>query len=372
MRVGFLAENIGAFPEGMPLTASALMKFSGHNLGNFVFWRSAAEMFEGELILIPFKAAAEDFAQRLDCLLIPAANWLNARQDFGWLADFIEALDLPIVLLGLGVQTTQESDMPQLQPGTVRFLEVAQRRTPFIGVRGEYTAKVCRHYGIQNIEVMGCPSLLLNPGRKLGQQIEQNWNQAAVRVIHHANSTKPQIRAVERMIFARMRQSPYHSYAVQAPMEWLRVYLAEDRPGVQEQIKALHAFFDPESREQDFLDLLRTRTQVPHSIPAWMHLLRMCSHTINTRIHGTVIALMAGVPSLCITHDTRTRELSQTLCVPAVEASAVKSVSPSALFEQVRFDGVAFDENRSRIARMNAELLQQAGLQISPKLKAWL
>lgn len=368
MRIGLLAENLGAFPAGMPMTAAALMKHSGHNLGNFAFWHASAAMLAQEPVLVPFRARAEDYLDRIDALVIAAANWLNGRQDFGWLADLIEGLDVPVVVLGLGAQADEETRIPELTPGSVRFLQAAAAHGPDLAVRGPFSAEVCRAHGVDQVAALGCPSLFLNPDPELGRKVAARWAQLPLRVAQHACTTRPASRAVERALFAATREEAGRFYVCQAPLEWLRVYLAEQRPGAGPAIEALHRYLAPELAFADFAALLRFRTQVPHSIPAWLHLLRGCSHTLNTRIHGSMIALAAGVPTLCLTHDTRTRELCQRLAVPAIAVDQVQSVGVEELFASTAFDGEAFDANRAELAARYRELFAAVQVPLGPRL----
>jgi polysaccharide pyruvyl transferase WcaK-like protein len=76
---------------------------------------------------------------------------------------------------------------------------------------------------------------------------------------------------------------------------------------------------------------------------------------VGTRIHGAMLGLQAGIPSLCIAHDSRTREMCEVMQVPFVMAADVRTgTTLSDLLGRFRFDARSFDENRRMLAdRLN-------------------
>ena len=71
-----------------------------------------------------------------------------------------------------------------------------------------------------------------------------------------------------------------------------------------------------------------------------------------TRIHGTMLALQAGTPALCIAHDSRTLELCQTMKMPHVTADSVPDgVTRDELISLFDFDPEVFDENRRTLCK---------------------
>ena len=74
-------------------------------------------------------------------------------------------------------------------------------------------------------------------------------------------------------------------------------------------------------------------------VAEWMAHCREYDFVIGTRIHGTMVALQAGTPALCIVHDSRTLELCETMCVPHVHAEAVRDgITRDALIRLFEFD----------------------------------
>ena len=78
----------------------------------------------------------------------------------------------------------------------------------------------------------------------------------------------------------------------------------------------------------------------------------------------------AGIPSLCITHDTRTRELSRRLALPHIEPKDFMETrfSIASMFKRTQFSGDAFDANRRAIAEAYLRVFEKAGVQPSRHL----
>jgi len=105
------------------------------------------------------------------------------------------------------------------------------------------------------------------------------------------------------------------------------------------------------------------------NISSWMEYLKSVSFVVGPRIHGIMLGLQAGTPGLCIAHDSRTREMCETMGVPFVMA---KAVAQGIKFEELRshfvFDGAAFDARRKTLGTRLSEFLEVNGVPQS----AWL
>lgn len=360
--VGLVARGGGRVGAEALADLDLLMRSSSGNLGNFAFWRGARLMLGGAVRSI---AARVPLDADIGALLIPAANWLASGSDFGWLADVVEAADVPTVMVGLGAQAADSGRMPELSAGTLRLLAAVERRSPFIAVRGEFTRQVCAHHGIHKVRVLGCPSLFLNSDRALGETIAARWPQPCRRLASHGFSERARADLAERLLFAMVTARDDAQFIVQAPRALLGALLSPAQlTAADRQALARHAArIAPDRDIGQFLGSVRRHGHLPASIDAWLGHLSGFSHTINTRIHGTLLSLAAGVPAICLSHDSRTQELATTMQAPQLAADALaSSPSPEELFAQLHFDAQVFDEQRTQLARGYVELLRAAGM----------
>lgn len=362
-RVAYLAENTGGFADpGIDL--GQVMHQSGHNIGNFAFWNATRLLFDAEIRCFSFGARPGSIRSDVDFIVIPAANFLNAQSDLGWLADILVEHDKPCLVAGLGAQSESEDRMPPLSEGTLRFLREAARRTPFLAVRGEFSQRLCARHGIHNTRVLGCPSIFTAADRRLGERLRQRWQRPVDKLAIHASSLKAHVRQAERFLFSLLFSMPGSPYVIQRPVELMKLARG-DALNEAEQAYAdkARAFLAPDLPPHAFARVLRQSGMVPYSVDAWRFALGACSHALGTRIHGTLLSLSAGVPAICITHDTRTRELCAVLKVPQVDCADVKGQhGVGEMFAASVIDAQAFEDNRGMLARQYKALLEELGL----------
>lgn len=362
--VAYLAENFGSLPGGsIPL--DTVMHLCGHNVGNFAFWNAARKLFDAEVRLFGFGTRTQELTRdNVDFIVIPAANFLNATANLEWLARLICELDKPCVVVGLGAQSEQEKSIPELRPGTVDFLRQAAARAPYLAVRGPFSQRVCEAYGVKNVRVLGCPSIFTNPDRGLGAKIESKWSRRIDKLAIHASSIKAHVRHAERMLYANLAVHAGSSYIIQRPVELMKLARGEAlSPADEQYVDRVNAFLAPDHSRTAFDRTIRMAGVVPHSIDSWLFMLEGHSHAVGTRIHGSVLSLSAGLPALCITHDTRTRELCEVLKVPSIDCGAVLSFSSIADMYAARpFSGSEFEDNRTALGRQYKALVSEVGL----------
>jgi polysaccharide pyruvyl transferase WcaK-like protein len=370
MKIAYLAENFGSF-TGFDLTYREIMNHSGHNVGNFAFWNAARLLMEGEFKPFGFNSKPAQ-VKGADLILIPAANFLNETADLGWLADIIEQTDLPCIIVGLGAQSEREALIPKLKQGTVRFLETISKKTLYLCVRGEFSKQVCEHYGVNNVKVMGCPSLFTNQNRSMAKTIRAKWDGEIQKLAIHAASIKAHVRTVERFLFSRLLVHPGSSYILQRPVELMKMTRGEHSQDDQAYLEKLNQFLCPDLSFSSFSSVVRAYGYIPYSVDSWIFQLKSHSHSLGTRIHGAMMSLAAEIPTICVTHDTRTRELCSVMKVPTIDCSKLSTVnSVSDVFSAVEFEAEGFEENRSVIAASYLELLKSMSVVPSKRLLAF-
>jgi hypothetical protein len=381
VRVAYLAENLGRVDRAWSLDADGLMHQTGHNIGNLAFWYAARLLFDAEEVhLVGRRARPSDVPRGVDVFVIPAANFINATADLSQVVDLVRGIDRPCVVIGLGAQAESEAEPPEVQPATLEFLREASRRAPVICVRGAFTETVCRRFGVENTTVLGCPSVLINSDPELGARLQRRIEaltreDAPGPYAVHAACIKGVLHSVERELVRLAQLHPGSAYVVQRPVELLKAGFGE--PLSAEETAALRkaaAFLGFGPRLERLTAFLRAHILAPDSIDGWLHGLRRFAAAVNTRIHGTLMSVTAGVPGLCVWHDTRTRELCERLRLPHLQVRQFVETRYAVrdMFAAAGFDGAAFDANRREIAAGYAGVLAEAGLRPSAHLRSFL
>lgn len=314
----------------------------GNNTGNMLFSESLRRNIRGaaggHLGLKP-----EEYKQ-FDCIILAAANWLNPGLDFAGLADRIENTDLPVVAVGLGAQAPIEYGMPVLKEGTKRLINIISERSAKISVRGEFSASVLNHYGISNVTVTGCPSLLLS-GRNapnLRPYEKHEKANAALGATRHGFNRSDEF---QNYIY---RQARTHDLDIILQSELADMYYATGRLNNLELTHKAEKICsevyqgDVESVEE----YLKTRAKVFFDMDEWIGYMTQKSIYVGTRLHGAIASLLAGTPAVLICHDSRTLEVAQAMKLPYVtreKIDAQKDINLDEFYSKADMD--AFEKN---------------------------
>lgn len=288
----------------------------GSNTGNMMFTEALVRVLENAK-QFSFGFSQDPDIHNRDAIVLAAANWVNAYDDFGWLARAIEQTQLPVFIVGLGAQSSSKMEIPNVSQGTLRLLKIVEERSGCIAARGHFSCEVLKYYGINRVVAAGCPSLLAIGPR--GPQIRAFTDDAPASISLHSTRHLFQ-RAGEfqnflyRQAFKRgfnlILQSELadicvatSTYSDQAVKE-MAVAAVQNSYGVEE-LPLIQAYLEERGRFFTTYD-------------EWIGFMRTQSFCFGTRIHGTVAALKAGTPAMLIAHDSRTKEMAEIMNIPYV------------------------------------------------------
>ena len=220
-----------------------------------------------------------------------------------WIKSALEEPRLPVLSLGIGTQLLYDNTMMvdigqppsvtlkpteiSLAPHMVTYMRELARASPAILVRGKITRAVCESNNITKVIAVGCPSLMLNPYPKLGALIEsrrqklleQRKQDLRVAVAFPT----PWTSKVNKFLTRILLQYPDSAVVVQTLSDYmaLSAELRRQRLAVNHRVRF---FYDVES---------------------WHEFLLTVDVMISARLHGSVMAMMAGVPTVVLANDYR-------------------------------------------------------------------
>ena len=342
MKIGFM--GLGGITETD--NVAKILEKSGHNLGNFLFFETSKKLIDNELTTF------EDSV--LDVLFFTCANWLNENDFLEPLTEIIIKKDVPCICVGLGAQSDSFETMHVLKHSTIRFLQEISKRTPYILVRGEYSQKVCNHYNIQNVKVGGCPSIFLNDNMHLGEILETNYQKEINNLCLNMDFNR------NRIVIDEYKQY-FKKYILQNEEYLMQIIKNEN---IDEHILQKSNNF---KCIDEYKQYIQDNMVFFPNIEDWSNYIKTFDHAIGDRIHGNIICLQNEVPVLCVTIDTRTKELCDSLLIPNIPFEEYKSYNIENI-KNIQFDGKLFDENRRKLAFIYIELFEKVGLKVSDKL----
>lgn len=358
-------------------STESLFKETG-NTGNLAFRYAVFKHLGRSVSVYSGALNSEEINNNCGVGVLPCANVLGSHHDAGSRASALAKLKIPLVAIGLGAQSGSYSKFPEVPAGTLQWLhEIYSRRKGAeanIAVRGEYTRKVLEHLGFrEGIEVLGCPSLFIHESPNLGQIIAKRLNSKPVKIgVAAGNPSRPVSKKLELKLL-EYAASTGGSYVIQHPLEFVKAARREARDLSPEWSEKILKFIGGDAAQNNSFDASEravviekalAHAQVFFDIDSWMQHLQNHDLVIGMRIHGIMLALQAGIPAVCITHDSRTQELCETMMIPFIAASvlAEKAMTVQAILDYCSFDPNAFDRNRAMLAARYCQVLQGSGI----------
>lgn len=309
-----LGNNIPDINQGIEETIS----FFGSNTGNIVFSDAAISIFSKPTIGTYHFHQSE--ISNHDCIILSAANWLNPYSDFFNLARRLENTKLPIFALGMGAQSSINGEIPKLQKGTEYLLKLIAERSSFISSRGVFSCEVMEKYGVKNSVPTGCPSLLMLDRKYSKPNFDREKKlRVASHGTRHGYNNCPE---TEGRIYQVSMKNKY-SLILQSEISEITFLF----PGSSESInrkKSMKVLLDIYKEEEENIKLhIENNCKVFFSLKAWINFLKNKSLCFGSRFHGTIVGLLAGIPSILIVHDSRTLEMARIMGIPYVMESDI-------------------------------------------------
>ncbi len=349
------------------LSTETLSRRCGLNTGNLVYAHAIDCHLPDAKRVMDMGAPLEQMNRAGSIGVIQGANQLGVHFVADRQAERYGNLETKLVILGLGAQSELDFEIPELPPSTLDWIRAITERAPgagpSLGVRGAFTAEVLDHYGFgANAEVLGCPSLFLNPSPYLGSEIAERTGMPERVAVIAGHESWPSLAKIEASL-ARIVTETNGTYIGQHGLRMMRLTRGEAATFEEADLVRCRNHICPDLEPEAFVQWTRTYGNVFFDVSAWLEHIRRFDFAIGARIHGTIIALQAGIPALCIAHDSRTLELCQTMGVPHVTPQDIPDgVKREDLLSLFEFDADAFDANRQLLAKRYVAFLKANSL----------
>lgn len=278
---------------------------SVRNTGNFFFEEAVARQLDDYRPLYDLEA----LPTQAETLVLSMSNFISPSTDLGWLADVLERLAVPrVVMIGAGAQAESYAHPVELSEGTRRFVSLLSHRSDSIGVRGYFTAEVLDSIGIRNVEVIGCPSLFYACDR--GFRIDKpDLGGRRPRTVTHCTPYGNYRDAVGHLLSFAVREC--EAYIAQSETALL---FDEESAG-----RSAYFFYYYNNGDRSDAELeawMRGHARWFFDMDSWLDYMAGMEFSVGARFHGSMAALQAGVPALNLACDSRTRELCEYLNLP--------------------------------------------------------
>jgi hypothetical protein len=259
--------------------------------------------------------AVEEINSRYDCVVMPLANCFHA----GWIpwmkkrTEHILKLKIPVYVIGCGIQSNSYDDINNLvascrKPAT-EFINAVYETGGEWALRGYHTADFFGRLGFKNAVVTGCPSLY-QIGRDLcisNTKVALQDFKAVINGTFQLPITHEDYKACDFICQSTYGNILFDPTFFEHNQYTIRYILKKIKRGDRAELEAIadqriHLFL----ATQKWLDYFSQKN---------------ISFSFGSRIHGNIMAILAKVPSLLLSCDSRTREMAEFFEIPFVYPS---------------------------------------------------
>lgn len=284
----------------------------GRNSGNLIFAAAAHKLLSASDVNVVANGysfdprTADRVNDEYDYVVLPFANAFRASYEpqLKQISAFIEKLDIPVIMLSGGAQSTTDgsfSNLKKIEPTVKRFVGSVLDRSTNITVRGEQTADYIRSLGFRDVDVIGCPSMTMN-GRN--HRVENPESKDNYKIAYNVQTSKDIIGGLVEEI-----ERDFDATYVPQDLATLEMMLWGKDEYPQERDPRLPLRMNHEQFQ-------RNRARFMVDAYTWIDFMGGVDLSIGPRIHGNIAAILAGKPAVVISHDSRTEELADYHRIP--------------------------------------------------------
>lgn len=240
-----------------------------------------------------------------DAVILSEADLFNTSYipRFPYFIDFLEQINIPIVMVGVGAASTLQKEIlfgSPLDQFAKRIADLLLKHSASIGVRGYFTKQYLLKLGCSplQVDVIGCPSMFTN-GANLNIDTKKfdkhSFDECLV--AFNGEFTLP--------IFQEYTEQ--HSNYLFFPQNFLELFTAmfEDTSDKSICYNPLYAPWVNQEKIRYYTNIQQWQSKLSEAI-----------FSFGTRVHGNFLALLAGTPAYIVATDARTEELAQYFEIP--------------------------------------------------------
>jgi hypothetical protein len=354
------------------MSTDKLLNRVGQNTGNLLFQYAVANAVDEDKIIIGNDIPWDIKLVQEKCrvIVIPCANFIRENFDFSGFVNFLEKTELPLVFLGLGAQAKnyEQTDF-DFHPSIIKLLNLVKERCKIAGLRGEFTQRLLEKFGVTNTEIIGCPTNFINRGPDFVAKLENKWKKPVFSFIATGDEPwpkDPSKRDAERQMIGWVNKG--YGLFLQQSVEPFIKYARQNNPYQNAEVpehheESLRKSLAPEMTNEEFRGFIATKLRIYYSVDQWMEDSARMDFSIGLRLHGNMAAWQSGTPAIWIYHDSRTRELAETMALPHmshIEFLEMNSVEQ--MKDRVEFKFEDYEEKRESLSSKFSEIFSSSDI----------
>ncbi len=320
-----------------------------HNIGDAFVFDSSLKLLNFDYldaleIANPNYADIDRINAEYDYVFLRGSNYIH--QDMNWenATEVLKRLKIPVVAWGIGAQAPVKGKL-ELSEQSKLMLRLMADSTTSVGVRGAYSAQVLWDLGIKNVRIVGCPTAFRrnNPNLEIKLRPLEQVKTAGVTLRREVSGTYA--RDIEQYLtFHRDMVKDLASrfdvvLMAQGEVEEKKIVFgtAEQREEGIAELKA-NEWVRKWYLDDELEKLHRDRLFYSDVVADYEALVQQKDMVLGYRLHGNLMALANGTPSVYFTYDSRTVEFAETYQIPNFDVFSGKKFSLEEYWDQSLFD----------------------------------
>nr|PZN37933.1 MAG: hypothetical protein DIU59_15815 [Pseudomonadota bacterium] len=320
-----------------------------HNIGDAFVYDSSLKLLNYEKLDVlqianPNLDDIDRINREYDYVFLRGSNYVHKDMKWSRTVDVLKRLKIPVIAFGIGAQAPVKGKI-ELSDETKTVLRMMADSTTSVGVRGAYSAQVLWDIGIRNVRIVGCPTAFRRNDPNLTITLPPLETVKYVGVTMRREVSPAYAQDIKRYL-------TFHRDLVKSLAERFDVVLMAQ--GEVEEKKIV--FGTPEQKEEAFaalrankwvsewyLDevmekLHRERLFYSDVVADYEALVQQKDVVLGYRLHGNLMALSNGTPSIYFTYDSRTVEFAETFQIPSFDVFSGKDFVLEEYWDQSLFD----------------------------------
>jgi hypothetical protein len=319
-----------------------------HNIGDAFVYDSSLKLLNYDVldvvkIVNPTPTDIDRYNAEFDYVFLRASNYIHPAMQWENAVAVLEKLKIPVVVFGIGAQAPTRGPLT-LSDETKRVLRLIADHTASVGVRGAYTAEVLWNIGIKNVRIVGCPTAFRRNDPDLRIDLPPLSTVRRVGVTLRREVSAAYAQEVERYLC--LHRELVGDLASRFDVELMAQGEVEEKKlaiGTPEQKAEALAQLTarPDAKwyfDETMLALYQTRLFYSDVVADYERLVRTKDLVLGYRLHGNLMALANGVPSVYFTYDSRTSEFAETFAIPRFGVYAGGSFRLEDFWDQALFE----------------------------------
>ncbi len=278
-------------------------------------------------------------------MLLRGSNYIHETMQWRETAATLRRLKLPVLAFGIGAQAPVKGRLQLSEESKTVLRLIAESTTSRRRARAPIRRSVLWDIGVRNVRIVGCPTAFRNNDPELAIKLPplEEVRNVGVTLRREVSPTYAQDIAhylsVHRDLIKAMSARFSTVLMAQGEVEEKKLVNGTEA----QKADAWRALKANPSVAGSYLDadverLYRERLFYSDVVADYEALVRKQDLVLGYRLHGNLMALANGVPSVYFTYDSRTAEFAETFQIPSYDVFSKKPFALENYWQQGLFD----------------------------------